>query len=182
MNSYCRKAIIEDVYEVVVPCYQDARGTFQNCLRTQDPVVNSIWGERIVSQINISTSYEVGSIRGIHFQKSPFLEAKLVRCLRGRVWDVAVDLRVGSATWGEWHAVELSPCSANSLLVPEGCGHGFQVLEADTQLLYVHSAPWVQDAEAGVRFDDPQLSIDWPMHPLGLSERDLALPLLESFL
>ena len=104
-----------------------------------------------------------------------------MRCLRGRVWDVAVDLRPKSSTYGHWHAVELSPVRANALLIPEGCAHGFQVLEPGSELLYLHSGPWVAEAETGVRFDDPQLAIPWPLPPQGLSERDLALPMLASF-
>ena len=112
-------------------------------------------------------------------QAPPHSEAKRVRCLRGRVWDVAVDLRPGSPTWGQWHAVELSPGAANALLIPEGCAHGFQVLEPGSELLYLHSGAWVPEAEPGVRFDASQLAIGWPLPPQGLSERDLALPLLE---
>ena len=103
-----------------------------------------------------------------------------MQCVRGRVWDVAVDLRPDSATYSHWHAVELSPERANALLIPEGCAHGFQVLEPGSELLYLHSGNWVAEAETGVRFDDPQLAIPWPLQPRGLSERDLALPLLES--
>jgi dTDP-4-dehydrorhamnose 3,5-epimerase len=130
--------------------------------------------------VNLSRTEEVGTIRGLHLQAPPHSEAKLVRCLRGRVWDVAVDLRPGSATRGRWHAVELSPDRGNALLIPEGCAHGFQVLEAGSELLYLHSGAWVPEAETGVRFDDPQLAIPWPLPPLGLSGRDQALPLLGS--
>ena len=112
----------------------------------------------------------------------PHSEAKLVRCLHGRVWDLAIDLRPSSPTHGQWHAVDLSPGAANALLIPEGCAHGYQVLEPGSELLYLHSGVWMPEAETGVRFDDPQLSIPWPLPPLGLSERDLALPLLESLL
>ena len=96
------------------------------------------------------------------------------------MWDVAVDLRPGSPTLGHWHATELSPDCGNALLIPEGCAHGFQVLETDSELLYLHSGAWVPEAETGVSFDDPQLAIQWPLPPLGLSARDQALPLLES--
>ena len=121
---------------------------------------------------------------GPALQRSP---RRLSQCLprpgaglcAGLGWDVAVDLRPGSPTWGQWHAVELSPGAANALLIPEGCAHGFQVLEPGSELLYLHSGAWVPEAETGVRFDDPQLAISWPLPPQGLSERDLALPLLE---
>ena len=138
------------------------------------------WGDRGIAQVNVSRTETVGTIRGLHLQAPPHSEAKLVRCLRGRVWDVAVDLRPDSATYCHWHAVELSSERANALLIPEGCAHGFQVLEPGSELLYLHSGAWVPEAETGVRFDDPQLAIPWPLTPRGLSERDLALPLLES--
>ena len=104
-----------------------------------------------------------------------------MRCLRGRVWDVAVDLRRGSPSFGRWHAVELSPAACNALVIPEGCAHGFQVLEAGSELLYLHSGDWVPQAESGVHCCDPQLAITWPLPPLGLSSRDQALSPLGVF-
>ena len=104
-----------------------------------------------------------------------------MRCIRGRVWDVAVDMRSGSPSYGFWHACELSPEKGNALFIPEGCAHGFQVLEAGSELLYMHSGNWVLEAETGVLFNDPLLSIAWPLPPIGLSERDLAFPLLSAF-
>jgi len=103
-----------------------------------------------------------------------------VRCLRGRVWDVAVDLRQDSPTYRHWHAVELSPEQGNALLIPEGCAHGFQVLQPGSELLYLHSGAWVPEAETGVRWDDPQLAIAWPLPAGELSERDRGLPLLSA--
>jgi dTDP-4-dehydrorhamnose 3,5-epimerase len=122
----------------------------------------------------------VGAIRGLHYQAAPYSEAKLVRCLRGRVWDVAVDLRPNSPTYGQWHGVELSPEQANALLVPEGCAHGFQVVQEQSELLYLHSGTWVPEAETGVRWDDPRLKISWPLPVADLSDRDQALPFLEA--
>jgi dTDP-4-dehydrorhamnose 3,5-epimerase len=90
-----------------------------------------------------------------------------------------VDLRHGSPTYGQWHGVELSPGAGKALLIPEGCAHGFQVLEPGSELLYLHSGGWVPEAETGVRYNDPRLAIHWPLAPLGLSARDMALPLLE---
>ena len=136
------------------------------------------WGTRGIAQVNLSRSESVGTIRGLHLQALPHSEAKLVRCLKGRVWDVAVDLRTNSATRGQWHAVELTPERSNALLLPEGCAHGFQVLESGSELLYLHSGIWVPEAESGVRWDDPQLAITWPLPPKGLSDRDCSLPWL----
>lgn len=168
------------VFELRGQPFQDDRGAFLNAFRLQEPAFAEAWGARPIAQVNLSRTGSVGCVRGLHIQASPHSEAKLVRCLRGRVWDVAVDLRTTSATYGRWHAVELNPETANALLIPEGCAHGFQVLEPDSELLYVHSEAWVPQAETGVRFNDPQLNIPWPLVPLGLSERDRVLPLLDS--
>ena len=171
---------IHGVLELVGQPFSDHRGAFLNGFRAQEPAFAQAWGARSVAQVNLSRTEVVATVRGLHLQAPPHGEAKLVRCLRGRVWDVAVDLRPGSPSWGQWHAVELSPAAANALLIPEGCAHGFQVLEPGSELLYLHSGTWVPESETGVRFDDPQLAINWPLLPLGLSERDLALPLFES--
>ena len=175
-----RRISINSVFELLAYPFADHRGSFLNAYRAQDPLFAKVWGDRGIAQVNISRTEAVGTIRGLHLQAPPHSEAKMVRCLRGRVWDVAVDLRPDSPTCGQWHAVELSPGAANALLIPEGCAHGFQVLEPGSELLYLHSGAWVPEAETGVRFDDPQLAISWPLPPLGLSERDLDLPLLES--
>ena len=173
-------SLIPGVIELLSHSSKDLRGTFLNIFRIQDPAYSENWSGRSIAQVNLSRTEVVGTIRGLHLQTEPHSEAKLVRCLRGRVWDVGVDLRQDSVTYGYWHAVELSPERANALLIPEGCAHGFQVLEPGSELLYLHSGAWVPEAETGVRFDDPQLAIPWPLTPRGLSERDLALPLLES--
>jgi dTDP-4-dehydrorhamnose 3,5-epimerase len=94
------------------------------------------------------------------------------------VWDVAVDLRPGSASFGQWEAVELSAETANAWLIPEGCLHGFQVLEPGSELLYLHSAPYRPEDQLGVLWSDPELAIPWPMEPVDLSPRDQQLPLL----
>lgn len=105
---------------------------------------------------------------------------KFVRCLRGRVWDVAVDLRRSSPSFLKWHAEELSPEHATMLVIPEGCAHGFQVLEAESELLYLHTAHYEKSAEGGVRHDDPRLGIHWPLPVTDLSERDRSHPLLDT--
>ena len=174
-----RPTAIGGVGELVSSVFTDHRGAFLNGFRRQEAGFAEAWGDRPIAQVNLSCTRVVGAVRGLHLQKPPHSEAKLVRCLRGRVWDVAVDLRQHSATFGQWHAVELSPGSGKALLIPEGCAHGFQVLEADSELLYLHSGAWLPEAETGVRFNDPQLAINWPLAPVGLSGRDLELPLLE---
>jgi dTDP-4-dehydrorhamnose 3,5-epimerase len=180
MPTEARPTPIAGVIELVGLSFTDRRGAFLNAFRAHEPAFAQAWGDRPIAQVNISRTEAVGTVRGLHLQAAPHSEAKLVRCLHGRVLDVAVDLRTGSATHGQWHAVELSPAAANALLIPEGCAHGLQVLEPGSELLYLHSGAWVPEAETGVRFDDLQLAVAWPLAPTGLSDRDLRLPLLES--
>jgi dTDP-4-dehydrorhamnose 3,5-epimerase len=114
----------------------------------------------------------------MHFQNRPHAEMKLVTCLQGEVWDVAVDLRRNSPTFLQWHAEKLSSENCRALLIPEGFAHGFQSLSDDCELLYLHSATYVQHAEAGLRPNDPALHISWPLDLQYLSVKDAGHPLL----
>ena len=158
------------VFLVETRTLQDARGAFARlfCEAELAPVL----GDRHIVQINHSITGAVGAIRGLHFQKPPHCEMKLIRCLRGRVWDVAVDLRAGSPTFLQWHAEELTPGNARMVVIPEGFAHGFQVLEPDSQLLYLHTAFYAPAAEGGLRYNDPVLQIAWPLPVADISERD----------
>jgi len=176
-----RPTPIPGVVELVSHQFRDHRGAFLNAFRAQEPVFAEAWGVRPIAQVNLSRTEELGAVRGLHLQAAPHSEAKLVRCLRGRVWDVAVDLRPESSSYGQWYGLELSPERGNALMIPEGCAHGFQVQEPGSELLYLHSGAWVPEAETGVRWDDPQLAIDWPLPACELSERDRSLPLLSQF-
>ena len=182
MAAEFRSTPIKGVFELMSQHFVDARGAFLNAFRSQEESFMCSWGDRGIAQVNLSCSEVVGTIRGLHLQAPPHSEAKLVRCLKGRVWDVAVDLRGDSATYGQWHAVELTPEQGNALLCPEGCAHGLQVLEPGSELLYLHSGAWVPEAETGVRWNDPQLAIAWPFPPTELSQRDRSLPLLSDIL
>lgn len=130
-------------------------------------------------QINLSTTTDRGTVRGMHFQREPVAEAKLIRCVQGHVFDVAIDVRVGSATFLKWHAVELRAGEPRAVFIPEGFAHGFQALSDNVQLLYLHTAPWTPACEGGLRHDDPRLAINWPLPPIHVSERDNAHPLLD---
>jgi dTDP-4-dehydrorhamnose 3,5-epimerase len=167
---------LDGVVELRSTAFTDGRGSFLNAFRHEE--MATWWGERAVHQVNLSRTERVGAIRGLHGQQGPTAEAKLVRCLRGRVFDVAVDLRPGSPTRGQWRAVELSPQAGNAWLIPEGCLHGFQVLEAGSELLYVHSAPYRPQDQVGVVWNDPDLAIAWPLPAVDLSQRDQQLPRL----
>jgi len=178
MPAELRRTPINGVFELLAQPFADHRGAFLNAFRAQELAFMGSWGDRGIAQVNLSRTEAVGTIRGLHLQAEPHSEAKLVRCLRGRVWDVAVDLRRDSPTYRHWHAVELCPNQANALLIPEGCAHGFQVLEPGSELLYLHSGAWEPQAETGVRWDDPRLAVAWPLPVADLSDRDRNLPFL----
>jgi len=129
-------------------------------------------------QINHSRTATVGAVRGLHFQNPPHAEMKLVRCLKGRVWDVAVDVRRDSPTFLCWHGEELIPADLRMMVIPEGFAHGFQVLEPDSELLYLHTASYAPGVERGLRYDDPALGIAWPLAATELSARDAKHPII----
>lgn len=129
-------------------------------------------------QTNLSRTRAKGTVRGMHFQRGPALEAKLIRCLRGAVYDVMVDLRAGSPSFGLWHAVELSADNDIEVFIPPGCAHGFQALSDDVELLYQHTAYYSPLHEDGVRYDDPRLQIDWPLAVSVVSDRDRNHPIM----
>jgi dTDP-4-dehydrorhamnose 3,5-epimerase len=133
-------------------------------------------------QDNQSLSATAGTLRGLHFQSPPHAQDKLVRCGRGRLWDVAVDIRRGSPTYGRWHGEELSADNGRQLLVPKGFLHGFVTLEPDTEILYKCTDVYAPACDGAVRWDDPDLAIDWPIQgaPV-LSAKDAAAPLMRDF-
>jgi dTDP-4-dehydrorhamnose 3,5-epimerase len=129
-----------------------------------------------IAQINQTVTRTRGTVRGLHYQCPPHAEVKLVSCLRGAVWDVAVDLRRGSPTFMHWHAEELSAENRHAMLIPEGFAHGMQSLTDDAELLYCHSASYAPHAEAGLHPRDPRIGVTWPLPIAALSERDAAHP------
>jgi len=157
--------------------HSDHRGTFLRCFCLSS--LKHVLLDRQVMQINQSRTDAVGAVRGLHFQLPPFAEMKLVRCLRGKVWDVAVDLRQDSPTFLKWHAEVLSPSNNRMMVIPEGFAHGFQVLEPLSELLYLHTAVYSAKHEGGLRYDDPRVNIEWPIQIEDLSQRDRNHPLLD---
>lgn len=132
-----------------------------------------------VSQCNTSFNRHAGTLRGLHLQAAPHGEAKLVRCTRGAIYDVAVDLRPDSPSFRRWFAVELTDANRLSFFIPDGCAHGFQSLRDETEVLYQMSVPYVPGAARGVRWDDPAFGIQWPEPPAQgrtISQRDADLP------
>jgi dTDP-4-dehydrorhamnose 3,5-epimerase len=132
-----------------------------------------------IRQINHTRTTTKGTVRGMHYQVPPKAEAKLVSCIRGAVWDVAVDIRHGSPTYLQWHAEELSAKSLRAMLIPPGFAHGFQTLEPDSELVYVHSEAYDPKCERGLNPRDPQLAIRWPLDISAISPRDQAHPMVE---
>ncbi|MGE0431095.1 MAG: dTDP-4-dehydrorhamnose 3,5-epimerase [Planctomycetota bacterium] len=127
-------------------------------------------------QVNDSMSKEVGTLRGMHYQLAPAAETKLVRCIRGSLWDCIVDLRDDSPTFLKWFGVELSADSRKMLYVPRGFAHGFLTLAPDTEVLYLVDAFYDPALERGLRWDDPRIAIDWPAQPQIVSDKDRAHP------
>jgi dTDP-4-dehydrorhamnose 3,5-epimerase len=167
---------IEGVMLVERERLEDERGYFSR-LFCEDELQASGWPGP-VAQINHSLTLKRGTVRGMHYQYPPHLEAKIVTCLRGVAWDVALDLRAGSPTFLRWCAVELSPENRLSLLVPAGCAHGFQALTDEVELVYCTSTPYVADADSGVNPLDPVVSIDWPLAVSVLSDKDRLRPMI----
>ena len=126
-----------------------------------------------IRQINHTATAAQGTVRGMHFQLPPKAEAKLVSCIRGAVWDVVVDLRKGSPTFLQWHAEELSSANLRAMLIPPGFAHGFQTLEPDSELIYLHSEAYDPALERGLNPRDPSLAIPWPLDISNVSQRDL---------
>jgi len=159
----------------------DDRGYFMETFKSdwfRDAVADVVF-----VQDNQAMSAEAGTIRGLHFQRAPTAQGKLIRCLRGAIFDVAVDIRPGSATFGQWLGVTLTPESGDQLWVPEGFAHGYCTLTADTEVFYKVTAPYSPADEGGLAFDDPDVGIDWPVAAGDaiLSPRDRLWPGLRSF-
>jgi len=158
--------------------FGDERGWF---CETYSVKAFAEWGiDLVFVQDNHSMSRDAGVLRGLHFQAPPHTQAKLVRCTRGAIWDVAVDIRRGSPTFGKWVAAELSAGNGHQLLVPVGFAHGFVTLQPDTEVQYKVSDIYAPDCEGGVIWNDPALAVPWPL-PVGgpvLSAKDQILPRL----
>jgi dTDP-4-dehydrorhamnose 3,5-epimerase len=129
-------------------------------------------------QMNHSYTAKKGTVRGMHYQLPPFKEIKLVRCIRGKVFDVIIDVRSGSSTFLHWFGAELSDVNMDMLYIPAGFAHGFQTLTDDCELIYHHSAFYTPGAEAGIKYDDPKVNIRWPLPVSSASDRDKNHPLL----
>lgn len=164
------------LWQVVRNDFSDSRGVFAKLFSADD--FRKIGLTRPIVQINHSLSHKKATVRGLHFQHPPHAETRIISCTAGRVFDVAVDLRQGSPTYLKWYGIELSPEKKNALLIPEGFAHGFQTLEDNCELIYLHTGHYMPDAEDALHACDPALGIDWPLPVQGLSARDEAHKML----
>lgn len=163
---------IEGLYVSITKKLSDERGAFMRMYCT-DSIKEKLGEDHNIKQINYSHTVEKGSIRGMHFQKTPALEGKIVRCIQGKILDVAVDLRKGSKTFLKHFAIELSEDNNFALMIPKGFAHGFQTLTDNCKMVYMHDESYSAKNEDGIKFDDPKLAIEWPLEPKNLSQRDL---------
>jgi dTDP-4-dehydrorhamnose 3,5-epimerase len=180
MGIELKSLALSDVKLITVERHGDSRGHF--CETWNDRDLEALGVVAAFVQDNQSYSANPGTIRGLHWQRAPHEQGKLIRVVRGRIFDVAVDIRLDSPTFSHWVGAELSSDNAAQLWIPRGFAHGFCTLEPETEVLYKTDSYYCADSEQGLRFDDPALGIDWPLSGLEptLSARDSQLPVLAS--
>lgn len=167
---------MQGAYLIQLEPIKDERGFFARNFCFNEMMESSESFE--IVQINQTLTKQKGTIRGLHFQNPPYSESKIVRCIRGKVFDVLIDLRKDSQTFLKWHGEVLSASNMKSLLIPKGFAHGFQTLEDDCEMLYFHDNFYNKNAEGGIRFNDPRIGVDWMLPVTYVSERDQNHPLL----
>jgi dTDP-4-dehydrorhamnose 3,5-epimerase len=165
---------LRGAYVIDIEPIEDERGFFARSWCAREFREHGLSPE--LSQCNISFNHRRGALRGMHFQAHPHAEAKLVRCTRGAIYDVLVDLRPESKTFRQWEAYEISADNRRMVYIPEGFAHGFQTLENGCEVFYQMSAPYHAPSSCGVRWDDPSFAIEWPIRDPILSARDAAYP------
>lgn len=168
-----REMPLPGAYEIILDKHVDERGFFARIYCDEEFAaqgLNTQW-----AQMNVSFNADEGTLRGLHFQREPAAEIKLVRCLGGRVLDVILDLRAGSESYGRHCTVTLDATLGNAIYIPTGFAHGFQTLTPNATLQYAHSTPYRPGYEGGINALDPDLGLEWPLPPVNMSGRDLAL-------
>jgi dTDP-4-dehydrorhamnose 3,5-epimerase len=166
------KTNFEGVYILNSKKFEDSRGNFNRLYSMSE--FEQIGIKDPIQQINHSYTKEKGTVRGMHFQHPPRTEVKILRCLKGRIFDVIIDIRRNSSTFLKKFQIELTSNSYTSLVIPKGFAHGFQTLEDNVDLIYFHTEYYSKEHESGLSYLDPMLSIEWPLTPQNLSERDLS--------
>lgn len=165
-------------YVIELEPFGDERGLFARTFCQKE--FGKIGFDKQIVQINHSITRQKGVIRGMHYQRPPVCETKIIRCVEGAVFDVMVDLRVGSVTFMQWHGVELSKDTMRMVYIPEGFAHGFQTLTENAELIYHHSEFYSPKYEHALRYDDPALAISWPLPAGGVSTKDQSYPLIDN--
>ena len=170
------KTKLNGLFVIELEPFQDERGKFFRVYCENE--LNDIGHNKRIVQINQSLTKKKGTIRGMHFQYPPKAEIKMVRCLKGSIFDVAIDLRSNSPTFLKWHSEILSEDNMMILYIPEGFAHGFQTLENDSELLYLHTEIYSPGYEGGINYKDPKINIKWPLEITDVSERDTSFKLI----
>jgi dTDP-4-dehydrorhamnose 3,5-epimerase len=165
---------IAGLFAVRLTRFADTRGTFARLFCRDTFAAHGLVHSFV--QASLSVTHHAGTLRGMHYQRAPHAEVKLVRCVRGTIFDVVADLRPDSPTYLRWQGFELSPESDLALYIPEGCAHGFQTLVDNCEVLYQMSRPYAPSFADGARYDDPALGIAWPRPVTVIAEKDLAWP------
>jgi len=168
---------VAGVYVIELDLIEDERGFFARSWCTHEFEEHGLGAQFV--QANVGFNKVRGTLRGLHFQLPPHDEVKLVRCTRGAVWDVAVDLRKGSTTYLEWFGTQLDERNHRALYIPRGCAHGYLTLVDESELHYQTSASYVPSAATGVPYHDPSVAIEWPDEPSVVSDQDRSWPLLD---
>lgn len=168
---------VSGAYLIELDPFRDNRGQFSRLFCQNE--LREIGHQNHAVQINHSVNYATGALRGMHFQHSPMAEIKMIKCIRGAVFDVIVDLRSDSPTLLNWHAVELNERNHTMIYIPKGCAHGFQTLEPNSELLYFHSQFYSTEHEGAIHHNDPLVNIRWPLPVSEISEKDAKHPFLE---
>lgn len=164
------KTPIESLYIIDTDAFIDHRGAFARWFCEGE--LKEIIGNRHIKNVNFSRTTKKGSIRGMHFQKPPKAEMKMVRCIKGKILDVVVDIRKDSPTFLQHYAVELSAENMKLFVIPEGFAHGFQSLENDCEIMYLVTEFYSPENESGLRYSDPKLDINWPLNVTDISTKD----------
>ncbi len=168
------KTPLRGAYVIDLDKREDERGFFARFYCTSEFAKLGLESDFI--QVNNSLSVKQGTLRGLHYQVAPREEAKLVRCIRGALWDVILDLRPDSETFGKWYGQELTADNRRMMYVPKGFGHGFVTLEDNTEALYMVSEVYSSTHERGIRWNDPRFKIEWPFQPIVISDKDKEHP------
>lgn len=168
---------LNGAFQITAQPFEDNRGFFTRWFCENE--FRDYGLETSFVQCNQSGTIGRGTIRGMHFQMPPFAEVKLVKCIVGSIYDVIIDVRKDSATYLNWYGVKLSAQTRNMLYIPKGFAHGFQTLEEESEIIYLVSNYYNKEHENGIRYDDKSVKIEWPLERTKISDKDLAIPLIE---